>query len=95
MISEKFTYYARQIHQKLLAAGLRSDLNGSADTVSAKIRQATLEKVPYMVVLGGKEVQASNLSVRQRSKGDLGSMVLDEFIRLCHNKVHGKGRADG
>ena len=93
-ISEKFADYAGQVHHKLLEVGLRSDLNGSADTVSAKIRQATLEKVPYMLVLGGKEAQASSLSVRQRSKGDLGSMALDEFIRLCHNEVQSRGRAD-
>ena len=93
-ISEKFADYAGQIHQKLLAAGLRSDLNSSADTVSAKIRQATLEKTPYMVVLGGKEAQAASLSVRQLSKGDLGSMALDEFIRLCHNEIQSKGRPE-
>ena len=90
-VSDKFIEYARGVHEKLLAAGLRSELNQTADTVSAKIRQATLDKVPYMLILGAKEAQANNLALRDRAEGDLGIIGLDEFVLRCQNEICCKG----
>ena len=55
--TEKFSTYAGQIHEKLLGVNLRSQLNTTADTISAKIRQGTMEKIPYMLVVGAREAQ--------------------------------------
>ncbi len=90
-VSEKFSEYGKTVHEKLIAAGLRSELSQKADTVSAKIRQATLEKIPYMLVVGAKEVQSQQVALRERSQGDLGTMGLDEFVRRCHNEITCKG----
>ncbi len=92
-ISEKFSQYAEKVHQQLLRANLRSQVNQSADTISAKIRQATLEKIPYMLIVGAKEVQAQQVALRGRTEGDLGTMALDEFVRRCHNEIQQKGSA--
>ncbi|MCK4851195.1 MAG: threonine--tRNA ligase, partial [Phycisphaerae bacterium] len=92
-ISEKFSQYAEKVHQQLLRANLRSQVNQSADTISAKIRQATLEKIPYMLIVGAKEVQAQQVALRGRTEGDLGTMALDEFVRRCHNEIQQKGPA--
>jgi len=92
-ISEKFSKYAGQIHEKLLGVNLRSQLNTTADTISAKIRQGTLEKIPYMLVVGAREAQEQQVAVRHRSEGDLGTMALDEFIQRCQNEIKRKGQA--
>ena len=93
-ISEKFAEYAANTQERFLRADLRSQLNSSADTISAKIRQATLEKIPYMAVVGAREAQTSTVSVRHRSKGDIGIMGLDEFVRFCQNEVQSKGQTE-
>ncbi len=90
-VSQKFSEYAKAVHQKLLSAGLRSELNHTADTLSAKIRQATLEKIPYMLILGAKEAQANRLALRERTRGDLGTIALDEFLCRCQNEINCKG----
>ena len=92
-ISEKFSEYAAQTHQNLLQGNLRSQLISTSDTISAKIREATLEKIPYMLVVGAKEVSAKKVAVRHRSQGDLGSMGLDEFIQRCQDEIKRKGTA--
>ena len=92
-ISEKSSEYGQQVHQKLLGAGLRSQLTHGADTISAKIRQATLEKIPYMLIVGAKEAEAGVVALRGRTEGDLGTMGLDEFVRKCHNQIERKGLA--
>ena len=92
-ISDKISEYAGAVQDSLVNANLRSQLNTTADTISAKIRQGTLERIPYMVVVGAKEVQSGQISVRHRSEGDLGSMGLDEFIRRCQNEISNKGVA--
>ena len=92
-ISDKLSQYAAQVHEGLLKASLRSQLNSTADTISAKIRQATLDKTPYMLVVGAREAQGRQVSVRHRSEGDLGSMSLDQFIHRCQDEVDCKGNA--
>jgi threonyl-tRNA synthetase len=79
-LSEKLAAYADEVTKKLKEAGFRVHLDNRNEKLQAKIRDAQLEKVPYMLVLGGKEAQAGTVAVRHRSKGDLGARGLDEFI---------------
>jgi threonyl-tRNA synthetase len=79
-ISEKAMDYAKQVEEKLKAAGFRVHLDDRNEKVQAKIRDAQLMKVPYMAVVGGKEAEASTVSVRDRSKGDLGPRPLAQFV---------------
>jgi threonyl-tRNA synthetase len=78
-ITERQNEYAREVHKKLLDAGVRVELDDRNEKLQAKIRDAQLQKVPYMLVIGGKEAEAGTVSVRHRSKGDLGPRPLDQF----------------
>ena len=79
-VSEKSMEYATGVYEKLRAAGIRTELDHKDEKVGYKIRQAQLEKVPFMLVLGEKEAAEGAITVRSRDKGDLGSAQLDEFI---------------
>jgi threonyl-tRNA synthetase len=79
-ISEKFLEAAEAITTQLAEAGVRVSLDGSSDKVGAKIRNARLERIPYMLVLGAKEVEEGTVSVRHRDKDDLGAKPLAQFI---------------
>ncbi len=78
-LSEKFTDYATNVRNELASGGLRVEMDNSPDKIGAKIRRAILQKVPYMAVIGEKEVQSHSVAVRHRSEGDLGAMGLEEF----------------
>ena len=65
--------YAVELRKKLQKAGIRVELDESNEKIGYKIRKAQMEKVPYMCVIGEKEVQEQTVSVRDRSQGDLGS----------------------
>ena len=82
--------YARQVHEQLLAAGIRSVLDDRSEKVGYKIREAEVQKVPYMLVLGKKEVEAQTVSVRKRHEGDLGAVNLQSFIQDLQTKVRNK-----
>lgn len=72
--------YAQGVYDQLRAAGIRTELDHKDEKVGYKIRQAQLEKVPYMLVLGEKEVAEGKITVRSRDKGDLGAADLSTFI---------------
>ena len=86
-ITERQNDYARGVYQKLLDAGFRAELDDRNEKLQAKIRDAQLQKVPYMLVIGGKEAEAGTVSVRHRSKGDLGPRPLDQFSADLHQEV--------
>ena len=79
-VSEKSMDYAKGVYEKLRSAGIRTELDHKDEKVGYKIRQAQLEKVPYMLVLGEKEAAEGSITVRSRDQGDLGAANLDEFI---------------
>jgi threonyl-tRNA synthetase len=79
-ISEKTIDYAREVYERLMAEDIRVELDIRDDKIGAKIRDAQLEKVPYMLVTGAKEVEARAVAVRSREKGDEGAVPLEEFI---------------
>ena len=79
-VSEKSMDYATGVYEKLKAAGIRTELDHKDEKVGYKIRQAQLEKVPYMLVLGEKEAAEGAITVRSRDKGDLGAAGLDALI---------------
>ena len=79
-LSEKFLDYGRETAAKLRAAGLRIETDESNEKLGAKIRDAQLRKIPYMLVVGEKEVAAGTVSVRKRTGGDQVSLTIDEFV---------------
>lgn len=86
-ISEKSNAYAAEAADKLKAAGLRVEANLGSEKIGAKIRSATLDKVPYMLVLGEKEQQAGVVAVRHRTEGDKGQMALQAFIARAQEEI--------
>ncbi len=79
-ISDKVAEYAQTVHSRLLAAGLRAALDIRPEKIGAKIRDAQLEKIPVMLVVGAKEAEGQSVSYRDRQAGDQGAMPLDEAI---------------
>jgi len=86
-ITDKQNDYARQVEAKLKAAGIRTTLDDRAEKVNFKIREAQLQKIPYMLVIGGREADAGMAAVRHRKRGDLGAVAVDEFIRTITDEI--------
>ncbi len=91
-ISEKFADYAQKVAAELDAAGLRCETDLRPEKVGYKIRQAQLQKVPYMLVVGEKEEADGTVAVRSRSGGDKGTMALGEFIAAAQEEVRTRAR---
>jgi threonyl-tRNA synthetase len=79
-VSEKFTEYASAVTTQLLDAGFRAEANLADDRVGFKIREASLQKIPYAIIVGEKEVEANTINVRDRDTGEQVAMTLSEFI---------------
>jgi len=86
-ISEKHLDYAHQVKAKLEAAGIRVELDARNEKMNAKIREFTLQKIPFVLVMGDKEASAEAVSVRTRGKGDEGSTPLADFIERAKKLI--------
>ena len=79
-ISDKYMDYAKELESKLFAAEVRIALDDRAEKIGYKIREAQMEKVPYMIIVGEKEVEEGNISIRLRDTGETISMSVEEFV---------------
>jgi threonyl-tRNA synthetase len=86
-ITDRINEYAETVAQQLRAAGLRVEVNVRSDKIGAKIRDSQLQKVPFMLVLGDREMEQGQVAVRERTKGDIGAMTLDEFRQMAQRLV--------
>ncbi|MFL6210365.1 MAG: threonine--tRNA ligase [Pyrinomonadaceae bacterium] len=82
-ITDRVNEYAERIAAELRAARLRVDVNVRGEKIGAKIRDAQLQKIPFMLVLGDREVEEGKVAVRERAKGDLGTMTIEEFKQMA------------
>jgi threonyl-tRNA synthetase len=89
-LSEKFEDYARKVAERLTVAGFRVELDNRNEKLQARIRDAQLAKVPYMLVVGGREQAAGAVSVRHRTEGDLGPRPLEAFLADLQREVESK-----
>jgi threonyl-tRNA synthetase len=89
-ISDRHLEYARQVTGQLQAAGLRAELDERQEKIGYKIREAQLQKVPYMLVTGDREAAEGTVSVRSRSAGDLGARAVDLFIADALDEIRRK-----
>jgi threonyl-tRNA synthetase len=92
-ISEGQLGYAGQVAQRLKAAGIRAEADLRNEKISYKIREHSLQKLPYQLVVGDKEMAAQRVAVRSRKGEDLGTMTLDDFIARLQTDEGRKGRA--
>ncbi|MGD8554167.1 MAG: threonine--tRNA ligase [Anaerolineales bacterium] len=86
-IADRHTPYAHQVRQRLKDAGLRVEVDERSERMNAKIRDAQLQKVPYMLVVGDKEVEAEAVSLRLRSGEDLGSLSIEAFMERAKQEI--------
>ncbi|MBM3746683.1 MAG: threonine--tRNA ligase [Acidobacteria bacterium] len=93
-ITDKQLAYARQVHERLKAAGLRATVDDRPEKVNLKIREAQLQKIPYMLVVGGREAEAGTVSVRNRKHGDQGVKPLDAFLAEVGQLIAAKTPAE-
>jgi threonyl-tRNA synthetase len=84
---EKHGAFARETQAKMAALGMRVEVNMGRDRMQAKIRDAQLQKIPYMLIVGDREAQAGAVAVRTRSGGDLGAIAVDEFIAKAQHEI--------
>jgi threonyl-tRNA synthetase len=86
-ITDRINEYAEKIAQDLRGSGLRVEVNVRSDKIGAKIRDAQLQKIPFMIVLGDREMEEARIAVRERTKGDIGAMALNEFKEMATRLV--------
>ena len=84
-ISDKYNDYASSLADKLRSVGLRVNLNLKDDRIGYKIREASIKKIPYCLILGEKEMESSTVNVRSRDKGELGELSLADFLSSLEN----------
>ena len=81
-ITDRINEYAEQVADELRRAGFRVESNTRSDKIGAKIRDAQMQKIPYMLVLGDQELENKQVAVRERKQGDIGAMSLNEFKEM-------------
>ena len=91
-VSDKSADYAKEVETKLRTLGLRVETDGRNEKIGYKIREAQLEKVPYMLVVGDKEKESGTVSVRLRDKGDMGAMNVEDFGIMLKKENDEKAR---
>ncbi len=89
-LSEKFVGYGNEVARKVREAGLRVKIDESNEKLGAKIRDAQLEKIPYMLIVGEKEASSGAVSLRKRSGGDQGAVSLDQFIAEARQRIQSR-----
>jgi threonyl-tRNA synthetase len=89
-IADRHTDYARKVEQQLLAAGIRVKVDVRTERMNAKIRDAQMQKIPYMLVMGDKEAAAGAVAVRLRSGEDKGAMPVEKFVEMVKQAVESK-----
>ena len=89
-VADRHLDYVYEIKKELEAKGMRVEVDGRSEKIGYKIREARLEKVPYMFIVGDKDIEAQTVSVRHRKNGDLGAMKLEEFIAKATEEIDSK-----
>ncbi len=89
-ITDNQLEYAQKIEKNLKNKDIRVEIDDKSETMQNKIRNATAEKIPYMIIIGGREVEQKTISIRQRDGQDLGSMTLDKFLENILEQIYKK-----
>lgn len=89
-VGSRHKKYAAEINKQLISYNLRTDVKNENETVSKKIRDGEIQKIPYLLVVGDKEVKAKSVRVRERGKGDIGTVKLDKFIERIKKEIEKK-----
>ncbi len=94
-ITDRINEYAETVAEKLKQAGFRVETNLKSDKIGAKIRGAQMQKIPFMLVLGDKELEENQIAVREKTQGDLGAMNLEDFIQMAQRLKETRALTNG
>lgn len=86
-ITDKQLDYAKEVYSKMLEKGIRVELDSRQEKLGYKIREAQMSKVPYILVIGDKEIEANSVGVRARNEGDIGQMLVEDFISKIEDEI--------
>lgn len=86
-ITDKQLDYAKEVNNKLLEKGIRAELDSRQEKLGYKIREAQMSKVPYILVIGDKEIEANAVGVRARNEGDIGQMPVEDFMAKIEDEI--------
>lgn len=89
-IADRHHDYAFEIAKKLEAKGIRCEVDTRSEKTGYKIREAQLQKIPYMLLMGDKDIEGNCVSVRRRGEGDIGAMGVDEFVEMAAKQIESK-----
>jgi threonyl-tRNA synthetase len=89
-ITDRHIDYAENVAKKMDARGIKAEVDGRSEKIGYKIREAQLQKVPYMLIVGDKESETQTVSVRSRDRGELGSQEIDNFIEQVINEIENR-----
>ena len=89
-ISDKFQQYAEQVYKLLQKEGYRVELDNRVESLNKKIRQAEINKIPLMIVIGDQEVQSNTITVRKKTGGDIKNISVKEFIEILNENIESK-----
>ena len=89
-VADRHLDYAYEIKKQLSDAGMRVEVDSRSEKIGYKIREAQLEKVPYMIIVGDKDIEAGTISVRHRKEGDLGAMQVADFLAIAQEEIDTK-----
>ncbi len=92
-IADRHLDYVNKVKQALADSGIvRVEIDDRSEKIGYKIREAQLEKVPYMLIIGDKDIENNAVSVRSRKDGDIGSMPIDEFVVKIKEEIETKAK---
>lgn len=89
-IADRHHDYAFEVAKKLEAKGIRCEVDTRSEKTGYKIREAQLQKIPYMLLMGDKDIEGNYVSVRKRGEGDIGAMGVDEFVEMAAKQIESK-----
>ena len=89
-ITDKQNEYAEEIRNSLICEGVRVEADNRNEKIGHKIREAQLEKVPYMFIIGGREAESRAVAVRMRKEGDIGAMPLEDAVNKVKQEINQK-----
>ena len=89
-ISDKFIDEAKRVYEACFNADLKVELDDRAEKIGYKIREAQTQKIPYMLIVGAKEVETNTVSIRKRSEGEIGSLSIEDTVAKIKQEIENK-----
>lgn len=90
-VTDNHKDFAETFHKKLIEQGMRAEINLKSEPIGAKIRSAELEKIPYMFIIGDKEIESNTISIRTRKDGNKGAVAINEVLDMLMTEIKNKG----